>query len=153
MTILVLIVVFMITWEMFHGRISLNWVLLLLLVNFVNGARLKLMYISLTVKYQVKPYSSPWLSAPCATAIVYRNHFFCLYQHNKSFESKLSSDRLVIVAERFLKLPHLHMLIKQGSITSQNLGCQEFGWIVNSHISSYEACNCMCTPPHMPKFT
>ena len=32
---------------MFHGRISLNSVLLLLLVNFVSGFRLELMYISL----------------------------------------------------------------------------------------------------------
>ena len=26
-------------------------------------------------KYQVKPHSSPWFSAPCAAAIVHRNHF------------------------------------------------------------------------------
>ena len=31
-------------------------------------------------KYQVKPHSSPWFSAACAAAIVYRNHFFRLYQ-------------------------------------------------------------------------
>ena len=36
------------------------------------------------VKYQVKPYSSPWLSAACATAIVHRNYFFPLHQQNKS---------------------------------------------------------------------
>ena len=48
MNILVLIrAVFMIIWEMFHGRISLNSVLLLLLVNFVSGFKLELMYISL----------------------------------------------------------------------------------------------------------
>ena len=29
-------------------------------------------------KYQVKPHSSPWFSASCASAIVRRNHFFCL---------------------------------------------------------------------------
>ena len=50
MTILVLTgMVFVNIWEMFHGRISLNSVLLLLLVNFVSGFRLELMYISLTV--------------------------------------------------------------------------------------------------------
>ena len=37
----------MIIWEMFHGRISLNLVLLLLLVNFVSRFKLELMYISL----------------------------------------------------------------------------------------------------------
>ena len=40
---------FMIIWEMFHGRISSNSVLLLLLVNFVRGFRLELMYIFLIV--------------------------------------------------------------------------------------------------------
>ena len=40
-------------------------------------------------KYQVKPHSSPWFSAACAAAIVHRNHFFRLYQHNKSSESKV----------------------------------------------------------------
>ena len=46
MTILMLIgMVFVIIWEMFHGSISLNLVLLLLLVNFVSGFRLELMYI------------------------------------------------------------------------------------------------------------
>ena len=40
-------------------------------------------------KYQVKPHSSPWFSAACAVAIVHRNHFFHLFQENKSFESKL----------------------------------------------------------------
>ena len=40
-------------------------------------------------KYQVKPHSSAWFSASCATAIVYRNHFFHLYQKDKSSESKV----------------------------------------------------------------
>ena len=40
-------------------------------------------------KYQVKPHSSPWFSATCAAAIVYRNHFFRLYQREKSSDSKV----------------------------------------------------------------
>ena len=39
-------------------------------------------------KYQVKPHSSPWFSAACAAAIVCRNHFFLLYEKDKS-ESKV----------------------------------------------------------------
>ena len=35
-------------------------------------------------KYQAKPHSSPWFSAACAAAIVHRNHFFRLYQKDKS---------------------------------------------------------------------
>ena len=40
-------------------------------------------------KYHVKPHSSPWFSATCATAIVHRNHFFRLYQKEKSSDSKV----------------------------------------------------------------
>ena len=40
-------------------------------------------------KYQVKPYSSPCFSAACASTTVHRNQFFCLYQENKSSESKV----------------------------------------------------------------
>ena len=35
-------------------------------------------------KYQVKPHSSPWFSAASAAAIVRGNHFFHLYQKDKS---------------------------------------------------------------------
>ena len=75
----------MLLFELFHGRISLNSVFLLL-VNFVSGFRLELMYYR---KYQVKPHSSPSFSAACAGAIVPRNHFFHLHQQNKSSESKV----------------------------------------------------------------
>ena len=40
-------------------------------------------------KYQVKPHSSPWFSAACATAIVQRNPFFHFYQKDKSPDSKV----------------------------------------------------------------
>ena len=40
-------------------------------------------------KYQVKPHSSPWFPAACAAAIVHRNHFFRLYQREKSSDSKV----------------------------------------------------------------
>ena len=40
-------------------------------------------------KYQVKPHSSPWFSASCGAAIVHRNHFFRLYQKDKSSDSKV----------------------------------------------------------------
>ena len=86
-------------------------------------------------KYQVKPHLSPWFSAACAAAIVHRNHFFHMYQKVQSLfrlyhllNIKESSDRLVIVANGFLKLLNLHMLInktKESSI-SQKLGSLHF---------------------------
>ena len=64
---------------MFHGKISLNSVLkLLLLVNFGIGIDWKVgidVYIPHR-RYQVKPHSLPWFSAACAATIVHRNHFF-----------------------------------------------------------------------------
>ena len=38
-------------------------------------------------KYQVKPHLSPWFSTACAAAMAHRNHCFCLYQKDKSFDS------------------------------------------------------------------
>ena len=79
-------------------------------------------------QYQVKPHSSTWFSAVSAAAIVHRNHFFCFYQQNKYSESKVSSDRLVIVAKEFLKLPSLHMLIRQISPSlPRNEALETFG--------------------------
>ena len=62
--------------------------LLLLLRNFVSGFRLDV-YIPHR-KYQLKSHSSPWFSAPFATAIAHRNHFFRLYQKDKSSDSKIT---------------------------------------------------------------
>ena len=37
---------------------------------------------------EVKPHSFAWFSDACAAAIALRNHFFRLYQQNKSFLCK-----------------------------------------------------------------
>ena len=54
--------------------------LLLLLVNFVSGFSLELTYIP-HCKYQVKPHSSPCVSAACAAAIIFStvNLLYLLY--------------------------------------------------------------------------
>ena len=79
-------------------------------------------------KYQVKPHSSPWFSAACAAAIVHRNHFFRLYQQNKSSESKVKFRQASNVAKGFLKLPNLHTLLKQNSPSlPRNLALGTFG--------------------------
>ena len=65
------------------GRILLISVLLLLLVNFGNECKLRLMYILITVKYQVKPLSHLWFLPACAATIVHRNlFFFCINRIN-----------------------------------------------------------------------
>ena len=82
MTILVLIG-FLFIWDMLHGRISLNSVLLLLLLeNFVSRLNWNWCIIPHR-EYQFRPHLSPWFSAVCADAILPRNHFR-QYQQNKS---------------------------------------------------------------------
>ena len=79
-------------------------------------------------KYQVKPHLSLCFSAACVVAIVHRNHFFCFINRINLLNLKESSDRPVIVAKGFLKLPNLHILIKQKSQSlPTNLVLRTFG--------------------------
>ena len=130
MTILVLIgTVFVIIWEIFHGRISLNSVLLQLLVSgFWEWIQIGADVYILHQKYQVKPHPFPWSSAPCTAAIVHRNHFFYLYQKDKSSESKLNFRQANDRCERVLEAANLHKLIKQNSPSlPRNLALRTFG--------------------------
>ena len=84
-------------------------------------------------KYQVKPHSSPWFSAACAAAIVHRNHFFRLYQQNKSSESKVKLRQASNRCKRVLEAAKLAYATKtKESITSQKLGSWDFWRIANS---------------------
>ena len=84
-------------------------------------------------KYQVQSHSSPWFSAACAAAIVHRNHFFCLYQQNKSSKSKVKSRQASNHCKRVLEAAKLAYAAKtKESITSQKLGSRDFWQIANS---------------------
>ena len=84
-------------------------------------------------KYQVKPHSSPWFSVACAATIVHRNHFFCLYQHNKSSESKLKFRQASNHCKKVLEAVKLAYATKTNeSITSQKPGSWDFWQIANS---------------------
>ena len=84
-------------------------------------------------KYQVKPHLSPWFSAACAAAIVHRNHFFHLYQHSKSSESKVKFRQASNHCKRVLEAAKLAYATKTKEfITSQKLGSQDFWQIANS---------------------
>ena len=84
-------------------------------------------------KYQVKPHSSPWFSAACAAVIVHRNHFFHLYQQNKSSESKVKFRQANNRFKRVLEVAEFAYATKtKESITSQDLGSRDFWRIANS---------------------
>ena len=80
-------------------------------------------------KYQVKSHSSPWFSAACAAAIVHRNHFFRLYQREKSSDSKVKFRQASNRCKRVLEAAKLAY---EESITSQKLGSRDFWRIANS---------------------
>ena len=118
---------------MFHGRISLNSVLLLLRKKFCEWIQVGIDVYIPHRKYQVKSHSSPWFSAACAAAIVHRNHFFRLYQREKSSDSKVKFRQASNRCKRVLEATKLAYANKtKESITSHKLGSRDFWQIANS---------------------
>ena len=78
-------------------------------------------------KYQVKPHLSPWFSAACAAATVHRNHFFLLYQMDKS-ESKVNFRQAHKRCKRVLEAAKLAYANKRRSHSlPRNLAFVTFG--------------------------
>ena len=91
------------------------------------------MYISLIVSIRSNLTDLHGFSAACAAAIIHRNHFFCLYQRNKSFESKVKYRQGSNHCKRVLEAAKPAYATKtKESITSQKLGCGDFRQIANS---------------------
>ena len=87
-------------------------------------------------KYQVKPHLSPWFSAACAAGIVHRNHFFCLYQREKSSDSKVKFKQASNCCKRVLEAAKLAYANKtKESIASQKLGSRDFWRTANSFLN------------------
>ena len=87
-------------------------------------------------KYQFKPHSSSRFSAACAAAIVHRNHFFHLYQREKSSDSKVKFRQASNRCKRVLEASKLAYANKtKESITSQKLGSRDFWRIANSALN------------------
>ena len=84
-------------------------------------------------KYEVKPRSSPWFSAACAAVVAHRNHFFHLYQKDKSSASKVNFRQASNFCERVLEAAKLTYANKtKESITSLKRGSCDFWQIANS---------------------
>ena len=74
-------------------------------------------------KNQIMPHSCPWFSAACAAAIIHRNHFFHLYQEDKSSDSKVKFRQASNPWKRVLEAAKIAYANKaKESITSQKLG-------------------------------
>ena len=103
--------------------------LLLLPVNFVSGLRLELMYISLILRIRSNLTHLHGSSA----AIFHRNHFFHLYQQNKSSESKVKFRQASNHYKRILEAAKLAYTTKtKESITSRKHGSWDFWQNTNS---------------------
>ena len=76
-------------------------------------------------KYQVKPHSSPLFSAACVVAIIHRNHFFRLYQQNKSSESEVKFRQASNRCKRVLEAAKLAYATK--TTLPRNLALRTFG--------------------------
>ena len=83
-------------------------------------------------RYQVKPHSSSWFSAAFAAAIVHRNHFFHLYQKDKSSESKVKFRQASNLCKMVLETAKLTYDNKTKESTPQKLGSRELWQIANS---------------------
>ena len=83
-------------------------------------------------KYRVKPHLFPWFLAAFDAAIVHKNHFFRLYQQNKSSESKVKFKQTSNRYKRVLEAVKLVYADKTKQfISSQKLGSGDFWPIVN----------------------
>ena len=84
-------------------------------------------------KHQVKPHSSPWFLAVC---VVHINHFFCLYQKDKSSYSKVKFRQASNRSKRVLEAAKLAYANKtKECVTSQKLGSDNFWRIANSALN------------------
>ena len=76
----------------------------------------------------LKTHPSPWFSAACGAAIVHRNHFFHLYQQNKSSESQVKFRQAINHCKRVLEAAKLAYATRaKESITPKNLALVIFG--------------------------
>ena len=76
-------------------------------------------------------------SAACAAALVYKSHFFCLYQQNKSSESKVNFRQASNHCKSVLDAVKLTYATKtKESITSKEVGSGDFLWIANGLLCS-----------------
>ena len=106
---------------MFHGNISLNS-LFLVGTEFCDWVPIGI-YLSIQYrKYQINPHLSLWFSVALAALIAHGYVSFHMYQIINPLHLKRNSDRLVIIAKRYLNLPDLIVLIKQKKLPhSRNL--------------------------------
>ena len=93
--------------------------------EFCEWVQLGIDVYNLHRKYQAKPHS--WFSIACVADIVLRNYFFCLYQQNKSSESKVKFRQAINSYKRAFEAAKLsYANSTKESILFQKLGSRGF---------------------------
>ena len=118
---------------MFLGGISLSSVLLLLLVDFLRGFRLELIYISLIENIRSSLTHLNGFQLLVLLPYFIEITFFHLHQKNKSSNSKVKFRQAINRCKRVLEAAKLAYAKKtKESITSKKLGFHDFWQVVNS---------------------
>ena len=102
---------------MLHWRISLSWMLLLMLINFVTGLLLELMYTSLTINIRSSLIHLHGFQVLLVLPLLLEITSFIFINRINLLWLSPRSDSLVITAKRLLKLLKLLMLIKERSLS------------------------------------
>ena len=102
---------------MLHWRISLSWMFLLMLINFVTGFLLELMYTSLTINIRSSLIHLHGFQVLLVLPLLLEITSFIFINRVNLLWLRPRSDSLVITAKRLLKLLKLLMLIKQRSLS------------------------------------
>ena len=108
----------MVIWEILHCRTSLNSVFLLLVLDFVSGSMLELMYIYLVANI---------CSSILCCCYGHRNNLFRLNQESRSSASKVKFRQAGNLFERVTEAVKLTDANKtKENLTSQKLGSRGF---------------------------
>ena len=102
---------------MLHWRISLSWMLLLMLINFVTGLLLELMYTSLTINIRSSLIHLHGFQVLLVLPLLLEITSFIFINRINLLWLSPRSDSLVITPKRLLKLLKLLMLIKERSLS------------------------------------
>ena len=102
---------------MLHWRISLSWMLLLMLINFVTGLLLELMYTSLTINIRSSLIHLHGFQVLLVLPLLLEITSFIFINRINLLWLSPRSDSLMITAKRLLKLLKLLMLIKERSLS------------------------------------
>ena len=84
-------------------------------------------------KFQQKPHSTPWFSPACAAAIAHRNHFYKVFQREKSADSKCRFRHAANECKRVIDSAKTQYVQQtQERIAAQKIGSRDFWRIYNN---------------------